>query len=278
VTVVDAHQHFWNPASAEYPWMTDELASIRREFAPADLREPMTAAGVDATILVQTRSSVEETYEFLRIAAETDFVVGVVGWIDLTDPGVRERIAEIREHPNGQFLVGVRHQVHDEPDAEWLLRADVQRGLQAVGDAGLAYDLLVRPRELPAALEAVRRLDMQFVIDHIGKPTIAGTFDETWETRMAPFAGEDHVVCKLSGMLTEADWREWKIADLVPYVERVLTWFGPERVMFGSDWPVCLLAATYVETKQVTEELLTSLPAEAHSSIFEGTAVRIYGL
>ena len=258
--------------------MTDELASIRREFGPRDLREPMGAAGVDATVLVQSRSSLEETYEFLQIAAETDFVKGVVGWVDLTDPGVGDQIAEIREHPTGRFLVGVRHQVHDEPDADWLLRADVQRGLRAVGDAGLAYDLLVRPRELPAALEAVRRIDMRFVIDHIGKPSIAGTFDERWGTRMAPFAGEEHVFCKLSGMLTEADWRHWQIADLVPYVERVLDWFGQERVMFGSDWPVCLLAASYSETKHVTEELLISLPTEAHSSIFEGTAVRAYGL
>jgi L-fuconolactonase len=260
--------------------MTDELSAIRRAFAPADLREPLRAAGVDATVLVQTRSSLDETYEFLRIAAETDFVKGVVGWVDLTHPAVGDVIAEIQEHPTGRGLVGIRHQVHDEPDAAWLLRDDVQRGLRAVGDAGLAFDLLVRPRELPAALEAVRRTDMCFVIDHIGKPAIGGGLDEAWASRMAPFERMEHVRCKLSGMLTEADWERWTVADVVPYVERVLEWFGPERLMFGSDWPVCLLAASYEGTLQATEHALTSLSPSAgdRSEIFAGTAVRAYGL
>ena len=152
--IVDAHHHFWDPSRADYPWLTDELAVIRRPFSPDDLEPLLAAAGVDATVLVQTRASLDETREFLATAATTPFIRGVVGWVDLTDPGVADVLAELRDGPGGDRLVGIRHQVHDEPDPDWLLRDDVTRGIRAVGAAGLVYDLLVRPRELPAALAA----------------------------------------------------------------------------------------------------------------------------
>ncbi len=276
---IDAHQHFWDPAAADYPWMTDEVGALRRRFAPEDLRGELSEAGVDATVLVQARSSLEESRELLKIASETDFVGGVVAWADLADPAVADHLAELGEHPDGHLLVGIRHQVHDEPDPEWLLRDDVQRGLCAVGEAGLVFDLLVRPRELPAAFEAARRNpETRFVIDHIAKPEIAVGEIAGWTQRLSPFAALDHVSCKLSGMVTEADWQGWTTADLSPYVEVVLDCFGAGRLMFGSDWPVCLLAASYGETRAAAEQALGAISADAGEWIFGGTAAAVYGI
>jgi L-fuconolactonase len=278
--VVDAHHHFWDPARASYPWLTDELAVIRRRFGPDDLRPLLRAAGVGRTVVVQTIGSLDETGEFLALAAETDFLAGVVGWADLTDPAVGSTLAALRAGPGGDHLVGVRHQAHDEPDAAWLLRPDVQRGIAAVGEAGLVYDLLVRARELPAALETVRRHPaVTFVIDHIAKPRIAaGPEDRPWAAGIAPFSDQGNAHCKLSGMVTEADWRRWQPADLAPYVRRVVGWFGPERCMFGSDWPVCLLAAPYDRVVAALHEALPDLPPGAGAEVFGGTAARVYKL
>ena len=277
--IVDAHHHFWDPATAAYPWLTDELASIRRAFGPADLEPQLRAAGVEATVLVQTRSSHDETVEFLAVAAETPFVRGVVGWVDLTDPAVADTIAALRAGPGGDRLTGIRHQAHDEPDPEWLVRDDVVRGIEAVGRAGLVYDLLVRTRELPAALALVRRRpDVRFVVDHIAKPPIADGALEPWASLMAPFGELDHVACKLSGMVTEADWSAWTPADLRPYVDRVLAVFGPDRLLFGSDWPVCLLASTYGGVIDATRQALDGLGAGDLAKVFGGTAERIYRL
>lgn len=278
--VVDSHQHFWDPANADYPWMmSDELAPIRKPFAPADLRPLLRKAEVDATVLVQTRSSFEESQEFLQISGETDFVAGVVAWVDLTAPDVADRLGELRDHPHGDALVGIRHQVHDEPDADWLLRKEVERGLQAVGDAGLVYELLVRPRELPAALTVAQRFpDTRFIIDHIAKPPIAAGEIEPWAERLELFSDLDHVACKLSGMVTEADWDHWEPQDLVPYVAHVVDVFGEHRLLFGSDWPVCLLAAPYGRVKEALDYTLDRVGVADRSAIFGGNAVRMYGL
>jgi L-fuconolactonase len=278
--VVDAHHHFWTPSRHDYYWMAGaELDPIRRSFGPADLRPLLAAAGVDSTVLVQTVPSVRETREFMETAAATDFVAGVVGWVDLTDPAVADTLAELRSQPNGRTLVGIRHQVHDEEDAEWLLRPDVQRGLAAVRDAGLAYDVLVRPRELPAALATVRALpDVRFVIDHIAKPSIASGEIDAWSALLEPFRSLPHVSCKLSGMITEADWANWTPSDLKPYVHRAVDIFGTERVMYGSDWPVCLLAGSYGAVKSALEEALPPLTPEELVNVFGGNAIRFYGL
>jgi L-fucono-1,5-lactonase len=269
--IVDAHHHFWDPARREYVWMGDELAPIRRPFGPNDLRPLLADNGVDHTILVQTVSSIDETREFLDIAAANDFVDGVVGWVDLTAADVAETIGSLVS----DLLVGVRHQVHDEPDPRWLLRADVQRGIAALGEAGLVYDLLVRTRELPAALETVRRnRDVSFVIDHAAKPRIAGgSWDEEWEKAMAPFSDEPNVACKLSGLVTEADWRSWTPEQLAPYVKSVVGWFGSRRCMFGSDWPVCLLAASYDAVLDTMQQIVG-----LDDWIFGLTARSVYGL
>jgi len=268
---VDSHHHFWNPTRRRYPWMGDELAAIRRPFGPDDLRPLLQDSGVDRSILVQTISSADETREFLDTAAANDFIAGVVGWVDLTSPSVADTLASLV----GDMLVGIRHQVHDEPDARWLLRDDVQRGIGAVGEAGLVYDLLVRARELPAALETVHRnRGVSFVIDHAAKPRItAGSWDVEWEERLAPFSDEPNVACKLSGLVTEADWKSWTPEQLEPYVRRVVGWFGRERCMFGSDWPVCLLAASYAQVMDAMRQI-TGFDGE----IFGGTASRVYGL
>src|SRR5215213_11089196 len=278
--VVDAHHHFWTPSRHDYYWMAGaELDPIRRSFGPDDLRPLLAAAGVDATVLVQTVPSVRETREFIETAVATTFVAGVAGWVDLTDPAVADTLAELRSQPNGQTLVSIRHQVHDEEDEEWLLRPDVQRGLVAVRDAGLAYDILVRPRELPAALATTRALpDMRFVIDHIAKPPIASGEIDAWSALMEPFRLLPHVSCKLSGMITEARWADWTPADLKPFVDRTIEIFGTERVMYGSDWPVSLLAGSYGAVKSALEEALPPLSSDEWADVFGGNAIRFYEL
>lgn len=250
--------------------MGPDLEPIRRAFGPGDLKPVARAAGVHRTVLVQTISSIDETREFLAIADEHDLVAGVVGWVDLTAPDVAATLRGL-----GGKLVGIRHQVHDEADPRWLLRDDVQRGVAAVGAAGLVYDLLVRARELPAAVETAKRhADMTFVIDHAAKPRIAaGAWDAQWERAMAPMAQLQNVSCKISGLVTEADWNAWTPEQLQPYVAKVLEWFGPERCMFGSDWPVCLLAASY---EHVIESMRGIVGDD--DNVFTHTATRVYGL
>jgi L-fuconolactonase len=251
--IVDAHQHFWDPAAADYPWMTDEVAALRRRFGPDHLEPLLREQGVTATVIVQARHSLAETHELLATAAATPFVAGVVGWLDLTDD-VERQLGEL----DGS-LVGVRHQVHDEPDAAWLLRDDVQRGLAAIGEAGLAYDLLVRTRELPAAVETVRRHpETKFVLDHAGKRPHE---DREWELNVRALAELPNVVCKLSGLLTEQRPAET--------AAQALGWFGTDRCMFGSDWPVCLLAGRYGDA-------LALVPDDEH--VLARTAIRTYGL
>ncbi|MGH8926612.1 MAG: amidohydrolase family protein [Acidimicrobiia bacterium] len=276
---VDAHQHFWDPSSGDYPWMTDALAPIRRRFAPEDLRPDLIEKGVELTILVQTRSSLKETFDFLSLAEETDFVGGVVGWVDLTEPDITERLIELRSDRSGRWLVGIRHQVHDEPDPDWLLRPEVWRGLSAVESAGLVFDLLVRTRELPAALAAVRSFPgLRFVIDHLAKPPIKQGILDPWAERLSEFGGLTNVWCKLSGMVTEAEWSSWRLEQLTPYLDHVQAVFGPERLMFGSDWPVCLLAGSYAEVYEAARLALGPLTPAESSLVFGGTASEVYRL
>jgi L-fuconolactonase len=279
MTIVDAHHHFWDPGRATYPFLTDELGAIRRRFGPEDLRPLLARTGVDRTILVQTRSDPGETREFLVTAAETPFIGGVIGWVDLTDPEVGDAIAELRAGPAGGKLVGIRHQVHDESDPDWLARPDVRRGIGAVGSAGLVYDLLVRSRELPAALATVRALpEVRFVIDHLAKPAIASGALQPWADLLRPFGATANVWCKVSGMVTEADWAAWRPDDLVPYVRHVVETFGPDRLMFGSDWPVCLLAASYEKVLASTRFALAGLSDVEVARVFGQTATVVYGL
>jgi L-fucono-1,5-lactonase len=223
-------------------------------------------------------SSLDETREFLATAAQHEFIAGVVGWVDLT-ADVPKQLASLRAAPGGAKLVGIRHQVHDEADPEWLGRKEVRRGLAAVGKAGLVYDILVRTRELPAALALVRALPaMRFVIDHIAKPPIAAGATSEWAARLQPLAAFPNVFIKLSGMVTEADWKRWTVRDLTPYVQRVLEWFGPARCVFGSDWPVCLVAASYAHVIDACGQAVGDLPVADRERIFGGNAIEVYRL
>jgi L-fuconolactonase len=275
---VDAHHHVWDPAAADYPWMTDELAAIRRRFDPDDLAPELDAAGFDATVLVQTRASLDETREFLALAAAIPWIRGVVGWADLTDPAVGAVLGELRAATGGDRLVGIRHQVHDEPDPDWLRRPAVQRGIADVGGHGLAFDLLIRPRELPAAIETVAaHPDVRFVVDHLAKPEIRTGGWEPWARGLAALGALPNAWCKVSGLVTEADWTTWTAAEMRPYVDHALATFGPDRLMFGSDWPVCLLAASYAEVVDLARSLLP--PGEAErQAMFGGTATAVYRL
>jgi L-fuconolactonase len=279
VAIIDAHHHFWDTTQHDYPWMTDELAPIRRPFAPADLSPHLSATGVVGTVLVQTRSDLDETREFLSIAAANAFVRGVVGWVDLTDPGVAEVLTELRSGPGGQKLVAIRHQVHDEPSADWLLRADVRRGLSAVAASGLAYDLLVRTREMPAATAVVREMpSARFVLDHLAKPPFVSGDLSAWSDALRELARCDNVVAKLSGLVTEADWRTWTTATLQPAADVALESFGPSRLMFGSDWPVSTLAASYEQVVATAQALTAALSDDERNEVFDETATSVYSL
>lgn len=278
--IVDAHHHVWDLSVRDQEWITgDALAPIRRNFSLADLLPETRAAGVTASVLVQTVTVADETPEFLALAADSDLVAGVVGWTDLTRPDVADALAGLRQLPGGQHLVGIRHQVQGEPDPRWLLRPDVRRGLAAVGAAGLAYDLVVLPRQLPACVEAAREHPgLTFVLDHAGKPPVASGALEPWAAAVRSLAALPNTVCKLSGLVTEADPKTWTTDDLRPYADTVLDAFGPGRLMFGSDWPVCTLAATYGEVIGAARELTESLSGAERAAVFGGTAARVYRL
>ncbi|MET4273707.1 MULTISPECIES: amidohydrolase family protein [unclassified Bradyrhizobium] len=278
--IIDGHQHFWDPARADYPWMdAPELTPIRRAFGPADLAPLLSANGIDASILVQCRSELAETEEFLRIAHATPSVIGVVGWVDLTDAALGETLEQLRASPGGDKLVGIRHQVHDEADPEWLLREDVQRGLTAVFAHDLAYDFLVRARELPAAIATAQAFPQaRFVLDHAAKPPIADGGSDEWSERIAALAACGNVWCKVSGLATEAVWSDWDAELLFPFVAHAATCFGEDRLIFGSDWPVCLLAGSYGEIKNALEACLMKLGPQVRDKAFGVNAKAAYRL
>lgn len=276
--IVDAHHHVWDLSVRDQDWITDPpMGAIRRDFTLADLAA--VAEGVVRTVVVQTVCAAEETPELLALAEAEDLVGAVVGWTDLTAPGVRDALAELAAAPGGGWLRGIRHQVQGEPDPEWLCRADVQRGLAAVARAGLLYELLVLPHQLPAARSAAAALpQLRFVLDHCAKPPLRGGDLDAWAAGVRALAACENVVCKLSGLVTEADWERWAIADLRPCFDVVLGAFGPDRLLFGSDWPVCLLAASYAEVVDAARELTTELSTAEREAIFSETAARVYGL
>jgi L-fuconolactonase len=279
--VIDAHQHFWDPAGEfDYPWIAGDFLPIRRAFEPADLRPSLNELGISGTVLVQTRNSLNETRAFLELADRSDFVAGVVGWVDLTDPHVGEVLSELRAEKHGHRLVGVRHLLHEEADPAWLLRDDVRRGLAAVANAGIVYDLVGKTVHLPAMLKTVADYpQLRFVLDHIAKPEIKAHVIQPWMTLMAQFAQHrEHVWCKLSGLITEADWSGWTVGDLRPYVAHSLSVFGPDRCMYGSDWPVCLVAGSYERVIGALRALLAEQTDDEREQIFGRSAIQAYQL
>ncbi|MEA5363985.1 amidohydrolase family protein [Amycolatopsis sp., V23-08] len=275
--MIDAHHHLWDPSRREYPWMAGAaMDPIRRPYTVDDLRAVTKAAGVHATVLVQTVSEQEETEEFLATAKAEPVIAGVVGWVDLRAPDVADRLAALRERGP---LVGIRHQVEEERDDDWLLRPEIVAGLSAVADAGLVYDLLVRPAQLAAAGEVALRLPgLRLVLDHAAKPPIAAGEWEPWASAVAALAERENVVCKLSGLVTAADWSGWEVGHLRRYVDHVLDAFGPARLLFGSDWPVCELAAAYEVVLDAAVSLTGSLSDPERLAFFEHNARSVYGL
>jgi L-fuconolactonase len=278
--VIDAHHHVWDLGVRDQDWITGaELAPLRRNFLISDYRGVALACGVTASVLVQTVAGPGETPELLGLAGAGDLVGGVVGWADLTSPGVAGRLAALRDLPGGGKLAGIRHQVQSEPDPGWLTRPDVLRGLAAVAAAGLVYDLVITVGQLPAAASAAGAVPgLVFVLDHLGKPPIASGAIEPWASDLRRLAALPNTVAKLSGLVTEADWGQWQPSDLRPYVEVALEAFGPDRLMFGSDWPVCTLAASYDTVVAAARDLTAALSPAERAAIFAGTATRVYGL
>jgi L-fuconolactonase len=273
---IDSHQHFWRYSIAEYPWIGAGMERLARDRLPDDLAAVAAAEGIGGTIAVQARQSVEESRWLLALADKHPLVAGVVGWVDLLSETVAEALASLSAHPK---FVGVRHVVQDEPDDRFLLGAAFVRGLAQLRQFGLVYDLLLYPRQLPAAVELVARLpDQPFVLDHLAKPGIEAGAMQPWQADIERLATHPNVSCKISGLGTEAAWRGWKRSDFTPYLEVVLDAFGPKRLLFGSDWPVCLLAADYADVVGIADDFLARLSGPEQDAVWGGTATDIYGL
>jgi L-fuconolactonase len=276
-SVIDAHHHLWDLSRRDQEW-TQATPAIHRSFVEGDLSPLLIENGVDASVLVQTTNDSAETRDLLALARGSDFIRGVVGWVDLASKDAVDEIAALRGLPGGDRLVGLRHLVQDEPDPNWLGQQQVREGLRHLGEVGLAYDLLVRAPQMDSAIDTVRSLpDVRFVLDHCGKPPIASGEIESWREMMVELAALENVAVKLSGLVTEAQ-PDWRVDDLRPYAEIVLSYFGAHRTMFGSDWPVCLLAATYGEVVDAARSLTEELSPSERDLVFGGTALNWYGL
>lgn len=276
--VIDSHQHFWQHSQPfDYSWQdAEELAPIRRDYLPADLEPQIKQAGVDRTVFVQTQHNVEENRWVLKLAEEYNFIAGIVGWVDLASEKCEEQLEEFKDHPK---FVGIRHITQDEPDDDFIVRPEVLRGLKVLQKHQVPFDLLFYVKHLGHAATLARELpELPMVIDHLAKPHIKDGVTEDWIANFRAAARFPNVFCKLSGMITEADWNTWKPADLKPYVETALECFGPERCMFGSDWPVCELAGTYEQVHSALVEVLGPIGESESAAIFGQTATRFYGL
>jgi L-fuconolactonase len=273
---IDAHQHFWDIDRLQYPWMPTRDSPLRRNYLPPDLEPILERNRFDGSVVVQANVVLEETRWLLELATQHDFIRGVVGWVDLTDPRVGATLDELQRHPK---FKGARHLVHDEPDLNWLLREDVLRGLGELARRGIPCDLLLRPPHLPLVPRLRERVpQLRMVIDHIAKPLIAAQRMDGWAAEMESAAKIPQIWCKLSGMITEADPSGWKAEHLRPYVQHVFSLFGPDRLMFGSDWPVCTLAGTWKQVLAAFTQALGPQPVGVREKLLGETAAEFYGL
>lgn len=271
---LDSHQHFWQYDPQKHSWIEDNMAVLKRDFLPPDLQVIYDANGIDGCIAVQADQSEAETLFLLELAEEYSFIKGVVGWVDLRADQVEDRLAYFAQFPR---LCGFRHVVQAEPDPNFMLRGDFRKGLSRLHDFGYTYDILIFPTQLEAAIQTVKDFPLQpFVIDHIAKPYIKTGEIEAWARAMREIASFDHVSCKVSGMITEASWAAWSYEQLLPYLDVVFEAFGEDRILFGSDWPVCLLAGTYEQVKGVLERYLGE--SSANSPVWGKNAAQFYQL
>ena len=276
VETIDAHHHLWRYTPEEYGWIDEEMKDLRRDYLPADLTAAMATAGVDGTVVVQARQTMEETHWLLDLADKTDAIRGVVGWADIAGeefPGCME------EFDGRAKLKGLRHVIQGEKDEHYILREDFNSGIRTMLGSGLVYEILIYERHLPDTIYFVDEHPEQvFVLDHVAKPLIAGGVLEPWAARMRELGLRENVWCKLSGMVTEADWKNWTPETLKPYLDVAVEAFGPERLMAGSDWPVCLVASEYARWFEVLREYFAGFSEADRAAVFGGTAIEVYGL
>ena len=273
---IDAHHHLWKYTVAEYGWLDESMAELRRDFLPEDLTREIAAAGIDGTVAVQARQTLEETRWLLDLADESDAIRGVVGWAPIAGENFPEVMEEFESRAK---LKGLRHVIQGEKDEHYILREDFNSGIRAMEGSGLVYDVLIYERHLPQTIEFVDRFPEQvFVLDHVAKPLIREGVLEPWASRMRELAKRENVWCKVSGMVTEADWSGWTEDSLRPYLDVVVEAFGPKRMMAGSDWPVCLVACGYKEWFEVLRKYFAGFSKDEQDAVFGGTAIGVYGL
>jgi L-fuconolactonase len=274
--IVDSHQHFWQVGHFDYPWMSPEVDVLYRDYLPPTLEPMLKACGVAQTVVVQASNSLAETYWLLSLAERYPFIAGVVGWVDLTDAGVEQELEVLTANPT---FKGVRHLVESEPAEDWLVRPDVLRGLGVLETHHVSYDLLVHPRHLKHVKRVAESCPaLRLVIDHMAKPQVASGAVKEWAAEMKAVATYPNISCKLSGLVTEADLASWTADDFRPFVESALEYFGPRRIMFGSDYPVCLRAASYARVLEAFQLLLAGLRDQDRERIFAGNATEFYRL
>ena len=272
---IDAHQHFWTYKQREYGWIDEPMASIRRDFLPADLKPELEKNGFHGSILVQVRQNLEETRWMLELAENHPFILGVVGWVDLRSPRLR---AELESFAGNPKLVGIRHIVQSEPD-DFLLQPDFLRGISLLEEFDLAYDILIYTQHLPIAAEFVERFPRQrFVLDHLAKPPIKSGAVDLWARGLRKLASFPNVCAKVSGLVTEADWRTWKREDIRPYLDVAFECFGPSRLIIGSDWPVCTVAASYSQVVKLVTDYLGRYAPEEREAVLGGNAAKFWRL
>ncbi len=273
---IDSHHHFWKYSIEEFGWIDDDMKSIRKDFLPEDLEKEIRGAGIDGVVSVQARQTVAETEWLLGFSEKHDFIKGVVGWVPLSSPNVRQHLSHFSSFPK---LKSLRHVVQGESDDDFILGNDFKRGIKALNEFGLAYDILILEKHLPQTIKFVDMHPEQvFILDHVAKPRIRENIIEPWRKNIRALAQRQNVYCKISGMVTEADYGKWTVEQLHPYFETVLDAFGPERLMFGSDWPVCTVACEYRRWVGIVRKFISKLSASEQEAIFGGNAVRAYKL
>jgi len=277
---IDAHHHVWDLAVRDQPWMVaDAVAPLRRSFGIDEFASEATSNGIHASVVVQTVADITETEELLDLAAESTLVAGVVGWVDVGASDVGDQLDRLLARQSGSWLVGIRSLVQYEPDPGWLARPAVVSGLREVARRGLCNEMLVLPHQLESFLAAAREVpEACFVLDHLAKPPIAAGDWQPWADELSALAKNDNVVAKVSGLVTEADWSTWTPRQIRPYVDHALSVFGPDRLMYGSDWPVCTLAASYGRVVDLAEDLIGELSTDEEVAVFGGNATKIYKL
>ena len=271
---IDSHQHFWRYSPKEHTWMSDEMSALKRDFLPPDLRPQLRSSKFEGSVAVQARQSLDETLWLLELANQYRFIRAVVGWVDLRSEELPSRLESLAEHPK---LAGVRHVVQDEPDDDFLLRPDFRRGISHLREFNLTYDLLLYPIHLPAAIKLAAEFpDQPFVLDHIAKPKIAEHLLSPWREHIKALAALPNVCCKLSGMVTEAKWGQWRDEDFTPYLDTIFGAFGSKRLMIGSDWPVCTLSGDYSQTVHIVIDYLRQFSEEEQAAVLGGNCARFY--